>query len=106
MGALENAASLGRSNNWQDWVVAAAAYTARTVLLEPESTPDHEIRLKLAKIVISNPDFLKNRLTWILATTPSLAQRGNIPSEVGEANVIAEVAAIWTFLAQMTVADL
>lgn len=102
MGALNNAATLGNDKRWREWVVAAAAYTAREVLKEDPSTPDHEKRLNLARMVLASPRLLEARLTWILATTPEIAVKGDSPEEVGEGTVLSEVANIWTHLADIT----
>ena len=104
MGALNNAATLGNDPRWREWAVAAAAYTAREVLTEDPATPDHEKRLALARLVLANPRFLEERLTWILATTPEIAMKGGNPTVVGENLVLQTVSDLWTHLAHLTAA--
>ena len=101
MGVLNNAALLGNDPVWRSWVVAAAAYTARQVLGESESTPDHAARVALATRVLKNPTYVEERLSWILATDPALASAGSTATAVGESAVIAGVAAVWTQLSKV-----
>lgn len=104
MGALNNAATLGNDRRFREWAIAASAYTAREVLMESPDTPDHEKRLALAKMVLANPAFLAERLTWILATTPDIAVAGDSPEAVGEQTVLDLTADLWTSLADLTAA--
>lgn len=98
---LPNAVALMREADFRDWLVAAGAYTARTVLNEDEGTPYHRARLLLAYDVLGNPAMIAERLVTIVATDPEVAGKGNGVAAVGQPLILAKVAAAWTALARM-----
>lgn len=101
MGALANAVSLMNSVEWRDWLKAAAAYQAREVVLEPEGTARHALRLKLAEKVITSPEYVVGHLVTIISTDPDVAAKGGTPTAVTENVVIAKVAASWSRMAEL-----
>lgn len=101
MGALANAAALIQDATFAQWMTAAAAYQARLVIGEPESTPDHAIRLVLAKEVAVSPHSAAARLVTIVGTDPAIAAQGDNPAAIPEADILAAVAAVWTTLAHL-----
>lgn len=101
MGALANAAILIRDTTFQDWCMAAAAYQARLVILEPDTTPDHTVRYDLATSVANDPINYRVRFTTYLATDPAICTKGSTPAAVTEQTVLDKVAEIWTTVSKM-----
>lgn len=105
MGALANAALLMNDAAMRQWLIAAGAYQARVVYTEDPATPDHAVRLLLAKDVLMNPSFISDRLLTLICTDPVVANMGSTASAVGENTCLAKVAELWTLLAQWTHGD-
>jgi hypothetical protein len=97
---LPNAVSLMRSTEFRDWIMAASVYQARLVFLEPSSTADHDVRMKMARDVISSPNILVERLTAIIAADPDVCSIGDTPQAVGQPVILQKVSDVWTPVAK------
>lgn len=102
MGALANAAVLVKDPTFLDQCMAAAAYQARQVILEADTTPDHATRLALATTVSSDPLTFRTRFAVYLGTDPEVAAKGNTAAAVGEQMILDKTAAIWTTVAKLS----
>lgn len=98
---LANAATLMRDETFRDWIMAAAVYQARQVIVEPDTTANHAIRERLAQDVIVSPAILVERLVNVIATDPDVAAKGNTVDLIGQTIILQKVAAIWTHLARL-----
>lgn len=101
MGALTNAVALMNDFTFRQYCQAASVYTATTVVSENTSTPNHTNRLKLAKKVLDNPEYLTGRLVSVMATMPDIAQLGITIGDDGaisEAAILAGAANCWDAL--------
>lgn len=101
MGALANAALLLQDNTFRAWMTAAGAYQARQVVLEPDTTADHAIRLRLANDAIVSPTIVTDRLVTIIGTDPTIAAMGSSTTTLDENTVLNKVAGTWTTIAKM-----
>ena len=101
MGALANASALRHDPTFTEWVETAAAYQARLVITEDADTPDHDIRLRLARDAAVTPGVAAGLLVTIVATDPEVATKGETADAVGEALIIAKVAGAWTVLSHL-----
>jgi hypothetical protein len=101
MGALGNAASLMTSQEWKNWMTAAASFVAAEVYAEADTVPEHAARLRLALDVLNGqPDMITSRLLTLVSTTASVASVGPTPSDAHEAPVLARVRQLWTPIAK------
>lgn len=98
---LPNAVALMKDQEWKDWLLAAAAYQARVVLQEPENTPDHPVRLRLAQDVLTSPQIVLERLVTVVSTDPEVAGKGKTATLVGQPLILQKVAGVWTALAKL-----
>jgi hypothetical protein len=101
MGALANAAVLVKDPTFMDQCMAAAAYQARQVILEPDTTQDHASRLALATSVVADPLTFRTRFSVYIGTDPEVAAKGNTAALVGEQTILDKVAAIWTTVSKL-----
>lgn len=101
MGALANAVALSEDATFRKWCVAAGAYQARLVILEPSTTPKHAVRHRLAVDVLVSPQILGDRLVAVVGTDPDVASKGGTTEAVGEALVLQKVGEAWTTLAEL-----
>jgi hypothetical protein len=101
MGALANASALMKSDEFRGLVMAAAVYTATTVLAEPSSTENYTSRRALAIEVLVNPQIITDRLVSILSGTPSIALTSSDPSQISDDLIITRAAEVWTALAEI-----
>jgi hypothetical protein len=99
---LPNAVALMRSVDFRDWLLAAGAYQARVVLAEPDTTPLHDVRLKLAEEVLMSPAVIVDRLVNAIATDPEVAGKGQTPQAVTQALILKKVDLVWSALARMS----
>lgn len=102
MGALANAAILVKDATFMDQCMAAAAYQARQVILEPDTTKDHASRLALATSVVADPLTFRTRFSVYIGTDPEVAVKGNTAALVGEQMILDKAAAIWTTVAKLS----
>lgn len=101
MGALANAVLLRKDPDFASWVETAIAYTARNVIIEPTSTPNHNVRLQLARDAAVTPSMILPIMLTAVATDPAIATLGSTTTAIGEQNVLDKVAADWTVIAQL-----
>jgi hypothetical protein len=101
MGALANAVALRADPVWREWLITAAAYQARLVLLESADTPQHPIRERLARDVATTPQMIADMLVTIVSTDPEVATKGGTPALVGEAMVLDKLEEVWTAVARL-----
>ena len=104
MGALANAVTLLRDDNFRRFITAACAYQARQVILEDPGTGDHAVRLSLAEKVMTNPNYIVDKAVAAVATDPAVATLGTTVGDTGsisEATILGEVANTWTALAKL-----
>lgn len=99
---LPNAVALMRNDEFRDWVMAAAVYQARQVIVEATSVQDHAIRVILAEKVALNPAPYVERFVNVIATDPAVAGLGDTPSEIGQSTFLAKIAEVWTPMARLT----
>jgi len=99
---LANATVLMRDADFRLWCLAASAYQARIVLTEPINTPDHDVRMRLAKDVINNPEVIVDKVVNIIATDPQIATLGQNVTAIGQAAMLSKIAEIWTPLAEVS----
>lgn len=102
MGALDNASKLIKDVTFLDQCMAAAAFQARQVVLEPTSTPDHDARLAFATSVISDPLNFRTRFAVYIATDPAVAAKGATAALVTEQTIIDKAAEIWTTVSKLS----
>ena len=98
---LPNAVALMRDSDFRDWVMAAAVYTARTVLAEPTATPDYSVRRQLAITILGNPSVIVERTVNIIAADPEVCSKGTTVTAVGQTLLIQKMADIWTPIAKL-----
>lgn len=112
MGTLAKAAALLQDREWENWMMAAAVYQARAVVLEDATIADHAVRLRMATVVIGSPRAIVAQLSSVIATIPAIASTAVVSKDaegrtvvdlsgVNENTVITEVANAWTKLAQL-----
>lgn len=101
MGALANAAALMDSPVWRGLVKAAAIYQASKVMEEDVNVANHAKRRQLAEEVLNNPQLILDRLSAILAGTPSIATLSADPTQIPDNNIIQRTEQVWTNLAQI-----
>jgi hypothetical protein len=106
MGRLTNGATLMASQQFRDWLLVAAATTARTVVLEADTTPNHALRMRLAKEVIVSPQIVLDRLVTAVATDPDVSAQPPTFNEAAEPVVQAKVDGLWNKLAELMYGDL
>lgn len=101
MGRLQNGATLMASQQFRDWLLVAAATTARAVVLESPDTPDHEMRMRLAREVIVSPQIVLDRLVTAIPTDPDVSAQPPVFNDAAEVVVQTKVDQIWTKLAEL-----
>lgn len=99
---LANATVLMKDGDFRLWCLAASAYQARVVLTEDPSTPDHDVRMRLAKDVINNPEVIVDKVVNIIATDPQVAGQGSTVAAIGQPLMLNKIAEIWTPLAEVS----
>lgn len=104
MGALENATALRKDETFRDWIETGIAYQSRLVISEPSSTPDHAVRLELAVQAAVSPKMILDLMVTAVATNPAVASKGITvgPDGVTEQDILDNIAAVWTVVAQLT----
>jgi hypothetical protein len=101
MGALANSAQLINSTDFLGWCIAASCYQARLVITESVDTPEHAVRLELAKAVINDPMTFSSRVVTVIGTDPSVVTAGGTVANLSEAAVLTSIATAWTVLAKI-----
>lgn len=85
---------------WQGRCAMAAMSVVQDVLAEPDTTPNHAARLKMAGQILREPDIAARRLArWLAVVVPVRADsRGYTASPVTDAQLRALVQQHWTAL--------
>lgn len=98
---IVNAVALRKNAEWHEWLAAVAAYTARLVINEDETTDDHEIRYTLAKRVAFNPESIVELLVTTISTDPEVCSIGDTPQLIGQELVLLKVDEVWTQISRL-----
>jgi len=83
-------------------VILAAATVVGEVLMEPEATPDHEVRLRFVGNIMRNPDEAGRRLARLVVISVPIAtnSQGQVTTSVTDAQLILYLRQRWTALAK------
>lgn len=98
---VPNAVALRKDPEWKEWVLVAAAYQARVVILEPADTPNHEIRMKMAREVAFTPESIFGVLLTVVSTDPAVCSKGSTAAQVTQQTLLGKVEEVWTPLANL-----
>lgn len=100
-GDLANAVKLMSDDALLHLSAAASVTVSREVAGEPAATLNHAVRLKMATACVTDPYRNAVQIRNALATKPEFAAKGASSSALTEAELLTELRAIWTALAQM-----
>ena len=101
MTTVDNAVALMSDPVLFDKVKAVSVFTARGVVIEAAATPNHAVRLGLAKVVIYDPNQHANRFQNIIACDDSVASAYTTGSAIPDNVLIQKMSDLWTPVAQM-----
>jgi hypothetical protein len=104
MGALANATVLRKDTVFIDWIETAIAYEARVILTsESSSTPDYDVRRRLATDAAVSPKMILDIMVTAVATDPALASKGTVVgTQITESDILDGVQGAWTVIAKLT----
>jgi hypothetical protein len=101
MGAVSNAVALMADDSLLSMLKAVSVYVAREVIVEPSTTPSHDLRMRLAQQVIYNPSLYTTQFRDIIACDPDICSVAKSASEITDATLIEKMSEIWTPVSSM-----
>ena len=101
MGKLQNAMGLRNDPQINSIIETAVAIVAREVIVEAASTPNHDVRLKLASEVAATPPSITALMTVAVTCEPGVATQFSTAASIPEDTVLNIVRQSWTTIANL-----